>query len=225
MSRLCLDIALHVEDPWSFSPCPSGPLECWIARSLSWFPRDLRSDWRCYPLLRRLVVDLCDGDMDVALPSITHSSHRTSTVVHFHVYRSICVPPLRFPLCTERSEVDVALDRINCQYVSVSLLKIFTNHQICFSFMCLHHQGWLHIPSSRKARPVIQSDCSGFYCTAINGEKRGASLGFGDFLFYNLMTLLALPPLPSSSIITQLWITVGSMISLAIEYSAMLWLE
>ena len=165
---------------------------------MSWFPRDLRSDWLCHCLLRRVTGRFVGVDMDVALPSITHPSHRTSVIVHLHVYRSISVPPLRFPLCTERNELGVALDRIKCRYVSVSLLKIFANHLIFFSFMCLHHQGWLHIPSSGKARLAIQLDCSGFYCTGINGEKRGASLGFGGFLFYNLMVLLALPPLPSS---------------------------
>ena len=90
-------------------------------------------------------------DMDVALPSITHPSHRTSVIVHLHVYRSISVPPLRFPLCTERNELGVALDRIKCRYVSVSLLKIFANHLI-FLASCVYiiKVGYtFHLPEKR----------------------------------------------------------------------------
>jgi hypothetical protein len=68
--------------------------------------------------------------MDVASTSITDSSHRTSIFVHFHVYSSVRNPPLRFPVCAERSEFGVPLDRVSCRYVSVPLLKIFSNQLI-----------------------------------------------------------------------------------------------
>jgi hypothetical protein len=67
-------------------------------------------------------------------------------------------------------------------------------------------------------------DPSGDYYTGIDGEKRGAALGFGDFIAYDLMILLALPPSPSSSIITQLWITAVSIIIINIGHLVTGWL-
>jgi hypothetical protein len=61
-------------------------------------------------------------------------------------------------------------------------------------------------------------DFSGAYYTRIEGEKRGAALGFADLVLYNLLVLLALPASPSSSMITQLWITLGSIISINIGH-------
>ena len=225
ISHSCPDIELHGEDPWSFSPCPSGPLECWITRSMSWFPRDLRSDWLCHRLLRRVAGRFVGVDMDVALPSITHSSHRTSIVVHFHVRNSVCVPPLRFPLCTERSELGVALNRIHCRYVSTWRLRGFCSHLICLACCVYIIEAGYAFNRPQRRNQLFHRAVLVFTYSGIDGEWRGACLGFGDFLSYNLMVLLALPPLPSSSTTTQLWITVGSMISIAIGYSATIWLR
>ena len=87
-----------------------------------------------------------------------------------------------------------------------------------FSFVCLHPRGWQRIRFSSKARSAVEMGCYGTSYTGINGEKRVASLGFGDLLLYNLMLLLALPASPSSSMITQLWITGGSIISINIAF-------
>jgi hypothetical protein len=56
---------------------------------------------------------------------------------------------------------------------------------------------------------------SGFYYTkGVNKWKKGGLLGCGDFLVYNILVLFALPP--SSSLITKICVTFGSIISVQI---------
>jgi hypothetical protein len=154
--------------------------------------------------------------MDVASIAITHFSHRTSSNVHIFICNSICVSPLGSTLCAERSELGFSLGSISRRRVCMSHWKTLFPLICFFSFFCLHPRGRQRIPSSRKARSTVEMDCSDIYFTHIDGAKRGAALGFGDFLLYNLMILLALPAPPSSSMITQLWIPGGSIISIII---------
>ena len=101
------------------------------------------------------VVDLCGMEMNVESTSITDSSQRTSIVVHFHVYSSVRNSPFRFPICAERNELGVPLDRVSCRYVSVSLWKLFFNHLICLAccVYILEADYAFHRPAKRN-RPL-----------------------------------------------------------------------
>ena len=216
-SRRCA-ILLRYADLHSSPSCHHDTLRCWLPRPIPRFSRDLRSDRRCYYLFRRMAGDIRGVEFDVTQPSITHSSHRTSSSVYFSVRDSLCIPPLCFPLCAERSDSGFLLVSFSYRHVSISKLKVRSQLILLFSFFCFHTQGRLHAPFPRKGKPAVEVDPSGDYFTGIDGEKRGRALGFGDFLVYNLLVLLALPLSPSSTIITQLWITAGSIISINIGH-------
>ena len=81
-----------------------------------------------------------------------------------------------------------------------------------FSFICLHPRGRFHVASSGKARWAVVVDCSAHYYTVVVDGCLVSVIFFSTTWWF-------------WSISTQLWITVGSMISIAIGYSAMLWRE
>jgi hypothetical protein len=67
--------------------------------------------------------------------------------------------------------------------------------------------------------PDLEVMCYAFWPLSeifVNKWKKGGSLGCGDFLLYNILVLLALPP--SSSLITKICVTFGSIISVQIGY-------
>ena len=94
---------------------------------MSRFRRDLRSDRLGHDLFRRLAGDLRGMDMDVASTAITHSSHRTSSNMHFFICNSIYDSSLLVPLCAERSELGFFLDSLSRRHVCMSQLKTLPN--------------------------------------------------------------------------------------------------
>ena len=55
-----------------------------------------------------------------------------------------------------------------------------------------------------------------YYVKGADKWKKSASIGFGDFFVYNTLVLVVLPP--SSSIITKMCVTFGSIISVQIGF-------
>jgi hypothetical protein len=62
-----------------------------------------------------------------------------------------------------------------------------------------------------------------YYVKGVDKWKKSGSLGFGDFFVYNLLVVLALPP--SSSIITKMCLTFGSIISVQVGSLLTDWLS
>jgi hypothetical protein len=88
--------------------------------------------------------------------------------------------------------------------------------------MCLHPRGCLRIPTSSTTK-LVEKECDpGVYYTGINGERKGDSLGLGDFLGYNVLLLIVLPE--SSSMSTQILLTLGCIICIDIGYILAGWL-
>jgi hypothetical protein len=97
------------------------------------------------------------------------------------------------------------------------LLKFFCI--ICslsFSFVCLHHQGRLYDSHSTNETfvPTKKYHKRVYYVEGADKWNTSASLDFGEFFVYNMLVLLVLPP--SSSIITQICVTFGSIISIQV---------
>ena len=122
--------------------------------------------------------------------------------MHIYVFSSVRRSSLCFPLYPERSELGDLLNSLIFRCVSVQWLKMLLTDSI-FSLICLHPDGFLRLSSSPKARSAFLADCPGACYTGIDGERQGASLGFGKFLTHDLMFLLALSP--SSSIYPKLF--------------------
>ena len=92
-----------------------------------------------------------------------------------------------------------------------------------FSFLSLHPRGYFRTSTS-SATELVRDKCDpGVYFTGIDGERNGDSLGFGDFLVYNVLLLIVLPT--SSSMSTQIWVTLGCIICIDIGYILTEWLQ
>ena len=61
-----------------------------------------------------------------------------------------------------------------------------------------------------------------YYTRAIGNDRHGTALGFGDFLVYNILLLLVLPPF--SSIVIKLYVTFGCIVSIITGLLATYWL-
>ncbi len=91
--------------------------------------------------------------------------------------------------------------------------------------MCLHHRGRRYIPCSmncssiKKKFPPIGS----YFVKGVGKWKTSAALGFGDFVGYNIMVLLVVPQ--SSSIITKVCVTLGTIVCVQIGQLLTHWLE
>jgi hypothetical protein len=92
-------------------------------------------------------------------------------------------------------------------------IKIFLFY---FSFTCLHYKCELYNPDLTNRTFTERKKCrSAFYYTeGVNKWKKSGSVGYGDFLIYNILVLIALPS--SSSLITKICVTFGSIISVQI---------
>jgi hypothetical protein len=84
------------------------------------------------------------------------------------------------------------------------------------SFTCLHYDGELYDPDWTHQTFIERKKCCPrfYYTKGVNKWEIGGSLGGGDFLVYNILVLFALPP--SSSLITKICVTFGSIISVQI---------
>jgi hypothetical protein len=78
--------------------------------------------------------------------------------------------------------------------------------------MCLHHRGWLYrSPSTRKK---CLPGC--YYVKGIDKWKQSRVLGLGDFLIYNILVLISIPP--STSLIIKICVAFGTLVSVQIGH-------
>ncbi len=91
--------------------------------------------------------------------------------------------------------------------------------------MCLHHRGRRYIPCSMNCRSVKEKSppIGSYFVKGVGKWKTSAALGFGDFVGYNIMVLLVVPQ--SSSIITKVCVTLGTIVCVQIGQLLTHWLE
>jgi len=85
------------------------------------------------------------------------------------------------------------------------------------SFLCLHHRGHLHTPSSNVRTLNSKHFCRpDTYYVGDANSKTITRIGLGDFFIYNTLLLLVLSPL--SSMTTKILVTFGCIVSVQIGY-------
>jgi len=89
------------------------------------------------------------------------------------------------------------------------------------SIVCLHPRGLLRVQLSDRPTLASRNRYPGVYYTRDIG-RGGSYLGYGDFLFYNLLILFVLPQ--SSSIIIKMCVTLGSILCVQVGYMTTIYL-
>jgi len=76
----------------------------------------------------------------------------------------------------------------------------------------LYHRGAFYAPSSNAQTPNSKDlNPIAYYVGDVNGERNGSCIGLIDFVVYDILLLLVLSP--SSSITTNILLTLGCIVS------------
>ncbi len=108
--------------------------------------------------------------------------------------------------------------------MSIVELSKFLFFVSSFSFICLHHRGWLYHSYLTNETFISRKKCrsSTYYIRGIDKWKTSGSLGLIDLFVYNMLLLLALPP--SSSIIVKVCVTFGMIVGVQVGSLLTYWL-
>jgi len=128
-------------------------------------------------------------------------------------------------LCVSTAFVVWFVHFIFFRYIPITLnLFLLWIVSIIDIFVCLHHRGCFYNSSLTNEMSMQRKEClSGvYYVKGVDKWETSISLGLGDFLVYNILILLVVPP--SSSIIIKMCVTLGSIISVQVGFLLTYWL-